>query len=75
MKFKVAQLFVRNISGSENTYMVCGIVKTDKPIATEATHIITADLVNIWESEDVSTTTKGCDFSGIMTSPLWRVKI
>ena len=74
MRFKVAQLFVRDISGSENTYMVCGIIKTDKPLATEATHIITADLVNIYETENVREITKGLDFSGIMTSPLWRVK-
>ena len=74
MRFKVAQLFVRDINGSENTYMVCGIIKTDKPVATEATHIITADLVNIYETENVREITKGLDFSGVMTSPLWRVK-
>ena len=74
MRFKVAQLFVRDISGSENTYMVCGIIKTDEPLATEATHIITADLVNIYETKNVREITKGLDFSGIMTSPLWRVK-
>lgn len=75
MKLRVGQLFVREIAGSENTYMVCGIIKTDKPLATEATHVITTDSIKIWESEDVRETTRGCDFSGIMTSPLWKVKL
>lgn len=74
MRFKVAQLFVRDISGSENTYMVCGIIKTDKPLATETTHIFTADMVNVLESQNVHCYSRGNGFDGIMRSPIWRVK-
>ena len=37
MKLKVAQLFVRNIIGCKepNTYLVCGIIKTDKTLEVE----------------------------------------
>lgn len=77
MKIKVGQLFVRVTSGikEENTYLVCGIIKTDKPLDTEATHIFTADTVNIIESRDVSDISRGNNLDGIATSPIWRVKI
>ena len=77
MKIRVGQLFVRDICGSteENTYMVCGIIKTDKPLDTEATHIFTADMMNVIESRDVEDISHGNGFEGIMTSPIWRVKI
>ena len=77
MKIKVGQLFVRDIQGctQSNTYMVCGIIKTDSPLATENTHIFTANEVNLIESKDVSETSDGNGLDGIMASPLWRVKI
>lgn len=74
MKIRVGQLFVRDIGGSENTYMVCGLIKTDKPLETETTHIFTADMVNVIESKDVSCHSRGNGFDGIMTSPIWRVR-
>lgn len=74
MKFRVGQLFVRDIGSSENTYMVCGIIKTDKPLATETTHIFTADMVNVLESQNVHCYSRGNGFDGIMRSPIWRVK-
>ena len=77
MKIRVGQLFVRDIySGTEeNTYMVCGIIKTDKPLDTETTHIFTADMMNVIESRNVEDISIGNGFEGIMTSPIWRVKI
>ena len=77
MKIKVGQLFTRVTSGitEENTYLVCGIIKTDEPLDTEATHIFTTDMINIIESRDVSDISRGNNLDGIATSPIWRVKI
>lgn len=77
MKIKVGQLFARRTVGitAENTYLVCGIIKTDEPLDTESTHLLTADLVSVLESRDVRTYTKGQSLDGIMTSPLWKVNI
>lgn len=77
MKIKVGQLFARRTVGitAENTYLVCGIIKTDQPLDTETTHLLTADLVNILESRDVRAYTRGNNLDGIMTSPLWKVNI
>lgn len=76
MKIKIAQLFVRRPSGFklENTYLVCGIIKTDEPLQLEAMHIVTADMVDVLESKDVSLYSRGNCLDGIMTSPLWKVK-
>lgn len=77
MKLKVGQLFVRNILGctEPNTYMVCGIIKTDKPLEVESTHLISAEDVKHYEVKDVREYARGVDFNGIMTSPIWKVKI
>ncbi len=77
MKINIAQLFVRKPFGAtrKNTYLVCGIIQTDEPLAEEATHILTADAVNIHESQNVSSYSKGSGLDGIMTSPLWKVKL
>lgn len=77
MKVKVGQLFVRDIYGckEENTYLVCGLVKTDEPLDVETIHTITANDVSVVGSEEVGRTTRGQGLDGVMTSPLWRVKI
>lgn len=77
MKIKVGQLFARRTVGitAENTYLVCGIIKTDEPLDIESTHLLTADLVNVLESRDVRAYTRGNNLDGIMTSPLWKVNI
>ena len=77
MKIKVGQLFARRTAGitAENTYLVCGIIKTDEPLDTESTHLLTADLVNVLESRDVKEYTRGNNLDGVMTSPLWKVNI
>lgn len=77
MKIRVGQLFVRDIYGckEENTYMVCGIIKTDNPLSTETVHLITADTVNVLESRNVQEITIGNGLDGVMASPLWKIKI
>ena len=77
MKIRVGQLFARRTVGitAENTYLVCGIIKTDEPLNTESTHLLTADLVNVLESRDVKEYTRGNNLDGVMTSPLWKVNI
>lgn len=77
MKIRVGQLFARDIYGckEENTYMVCGIIKTNESLSTETTHLITADDMNILESRDVRDITSGQGLDGVMTSPLWKIKI
>ena len=77
MKLKVAQLFVRDIACCKepNTYMVCGIIKTDEPLETESTHLLSADDLKLYETKDVSEYSEGADFSGVMESPIWKVKI
>lgn len=77
MKIKVGQLFARRTTGitAENTYLVCGIIKTDEPLDTETTHLLTANLVDVLESRDVREYTRGQNLDGVMTSPLWTVNI
>ena len=75
MRIKIAQLFVRKPGGflAKNTYLVCGIIKTDEPLETESTHLLTADVVNVVESRDVKMYSRGNSLDGIMGSPLWKV--
>lgn len=77
MKIRAGQLFVREPYGckEENTYLVCGLIKTDKALETETTHIITADLVNIYESKNVEVLSRGNGLDGIMRQNIWRIKI
>lgn len=77
MKINVAQLFTRKLWGSKekNTYLVCGIIKTDEPLEAETTHILSADNVTLHESADVSGVCKGKGLDGIMASPIWKVKV
>ena len=77
MKLKVAQLFVRNIIGCKepNTYMVCGIIKTDKPLEVESTHILSADELKFYETRDVREYSRGNNLDGVMLSNIWKVRI
>lgn len=77
MKIKIGQLFARKTTGitAKNTYLVCGIIKTDEPLNTEATHILTADLLTVLESRDVSEYTRGNNIDGVMMQPLWKINI
>lgn len=71
------QLFVRDIGGAKrpNTYMVCGIVVSDEPLQTEATHLFSAPIVCPLETNDVRDVTRGNDFDGVMRSRIWSIKI
>lgn len=75
MRVRIAQLFVRKPAciKAKNTYLVCGIIKTDEPLATESTHLLTADMVSVLESRDVTTYSRGNSLDGIIGSPLWKV--
>ena len=77
MKIKVGQLFAREIAGSteENTYLVCGIIKTDKPLETESIHIFTADMVNVLETNYIKHIACGNNLDGLMQERIWKVKI
>ena len=77
MKIKVAQLFTRKISVAKepNTYMVCGIIRTDTPLDVESTHLISADDVKLYESRDVSDHSRGNDIEGVMRSPIWKIRL
>ena len=77
MKIKVGQLFARRTLGmpAENTYLVCVIIKTDEPLDTEATHLLTSDIVTVLESRDVKEYTRGENLDGVMTIPLWKINI
>lgn len=77
MNIKIAQLFVRKPVGikAKNTYLVCGIIKTDEPLATESTHLLTANLVTVLESCDVSIRSKGNNLDGVMFQPIWKVNV
>lgn len=77
MKIKVGQLFTREIAGSTeaNTYLVCGIIKTDESLETERTHIFTADMVNVLETNDVKHIARGNSLDGLMHERIWKIKI
>lgn len=77
MKINIAQLFVRKpvMIKAKNTYMVCGIIKTDEPLDLEHIHTFKADMLTMLDSRDVKVYTRGNNLDGIMTSPLWNVNI
>lgn len=77
MKINIAQLFVRKPLGfkAKNTYLVCGIIKTDELLDLEHIHTFKADMLTMLDSRDVKVYTRGNNLDGIMTSPLWNVNI
>lgn len=77
MRIKIAQLFVRKPAGikAKNTYLVCGIIKTDEPLTTESTHLLTADMVTALESRNVAEYSRGNSLDGVMGSPIWKVNL
>lgn len=77
MQIRAGQLFVRDIAGAKqpNAYMVCGIIVTDEPLQTEATHTFMAPVFLPLETQDVSTVSTGNMLDGIMKEPIWKVKI
>jgi hypothetical protein len=77
MQIRAGQLFVRDIAGAKqpNAYMVCGIIVTDQPLQTEATHTFMAPVFIPLENQDVSERTRGNGLDGIMQEPIWKVKV
>lgn len=77
MKINIGQLFVRNIFGvkAKNTYLVCGLIKTDEPLDVEHVHTFKADMLTMLDSRDAKIFSRGNGLDGIMTSPLWNINI
>ena len=77
MQIRAGQLFVRDIAGAKqpNAYMVCGIIVTDEPLQTEATHTFMAPVFLPLETQDVSAVSTGNGLDGITREPIWKVKI
>lgn len=77
MRINLGQLFVRHTAGitARNTYLVCGIIKTDEPLDTESTHLFTADMVTMLETRDVKSFSAGNDLDGVARSPIWKINI
>lgn len=77
MQIRAGQLFVRDIGGAKqpNAYMVCGIIVTDEPLQTEATHTFMAPVFLPLETQDVSAVSTGNGLDGIMQEPIWKVKV
>ena len=78
MYLKVGQIFTREIARLDtepNTYLICGIIKTDRPLECEATHIISGGPITIYESKSVEDVSRGNGLDGIMTEGIWKVKL
>lgn len=75
-RVNVGQIFVRKTSDiiADNTYLVCGIIKTDKPLEEESVHTFTGD-ISIIGTENRRFSAMGKTLDGIIASPFWRVKI
>lgn len=75
-KVNVGQIFIRKTSDitAENTYLVCGLIKTDKPLEEESVHTFTGD-ISIIDIENRKFSAMGKTLDGIIGSPFWRVKI
>lgn len=84
------QLFVRKPikdtdAVGKYSYIVCGMIVTDKPLEDEAIHTISVgdfryDLSTVSEylvetAEDLGAEFKGNNFDGIMRQPIWRLKL
>ena len=69
----LGQVFVRDTGDLEkNVYLVCGLIKTDKPLETEAVHIVQSSLSTVYQVKDCRETSEGRGLDDIMKEPLWR---
>ncbi len=70
----LGQLFVReNDALSKNTYLVCGIIRTDKPLEAESVHTFDGN-INVALVENRETEGKGNSLDGIVKEPIWRLR-
>ena len=70
----LGQLFVReNDALSKNTYLVCGIIRTDKPLEGESVHTFGGNIeVALVENREAEG--KGNSLDGIVRTPIWRLR-
>ena len=70
----LGQLFVRENSAlSKNTYLVCGIIRTDKPLEIESVHTFDGNIeVALVENREAEG--KGNSLDGIVQEPIWRLR-
>ena len=70
------QLFARIPVGinTPNTYLVCGLIRTDKPIADESIHTLTGN-ASIIDCRNVKEYSRGSGLDGIMQTEIWNLNI
>lgn len=72
MQIKGTQLFIRK-TGITGKYLVCGLLRTDEDLPTEA--VVTAiGNLEVLLIEDREDETVGMGLDHIITSPIWRLK-
>ena len=72
MQIKCAQLFTRE-TGVKGKYLVCGLLRTDEDLSTEAVATAIGNL-EVLLIEDREDETVGMGLDHIMTAPIWRLK-
>lgn len=72
MQIKGTQLFIRE-TGITGKYLVCGLLRTDEDLPTEAVVTATGNL-EVLLIEDREDETVGMGLDHIMTAPIWRLK-
>ncbi len=70
------QLFCRIPAGinTPNTYLVCGLIRTDKPIDDETIHTFSGD-VTMYTSRNVKEYSRGNNLDGIMQESIWNLNL
>lgn len=69
-----AQLLIRGVGAGKRTYMVCGLIKTDRTLPLEHVVTLSGDL-HLHDTRDVSMRSKGNSFDGIMKEPIWNLTL
>lgn len=72
MQIKCAQFFTRE-TGVKGKYLVCGLLRTDEDLPTEAVVTATGNL-EVLLIEDREDETVGMGLDHIMTAPIWKLK-
>lgn len=89
-QIKGGQLFIRKPTETTDaegkySYIVCGMIVTNKPLDDEAVHTISVDdftygpsVVSEYQvetAEDTGATFKGMGLDAIMQLPIWKLKL
>ena len=65
-----AQLFVRKSEAlGDNEYIVCGVIKTSKPIEDEAVNVFSGCMNHFGKTH---VDAEGCAFDNVMEMPIFR---